>query len=211
MNLGVGVTEKPKRKRVETAERKTTLELAPAVRQYRTDVTPAVANAIWSRLKLEQAGHDVWVRPLKPAAGVPPLPTPNIRTTAGSVPHATPRWVVVKKAVALYAYATRSESRLNAELRVILLRTAYQDALSNTDATTRREYVTALKLAAIERPFLRDTTQSTGWRRNWRDEQLTERAADLLLRIALRADVEVLTPAVEKALLADADAPGLDN
>ena len=209
MILGVGVTDKPKRKRViQDPDRKTTLELAPAVRQYRPDVTPAVANVIWSRLKLEQAGHDVWVRPLKPAPGSIPIPGSGIRTTASSVPHATPRWVVVKKAVALYAYATRSESRLNAELRVILLQTAYQDALGNTDATGRREFILALKLAAIERPFLRDTTQATGWRRNWRDEHLTERAADLLLRIALRADVEVITPSVEKALLTDSDAPG---
>lgn len=197
---GVTMSEKPTRRRA--TEKRYTLDISQAITTTQPEILPAVANALWLPLK-----RNAWVRPLKPAPGMPPLPAPGIRTTTPPTRGPFPRWIVIRKAVALYAYATRSESRLNAELRVILLRTVHDDILQAADTTSRRELRIAIRESAVERPFLREPDRPAGWRRNHRDNLLTERATDLLLALARAADVQLIRPEVEAALLTDEDVP----
>ena len=69
------------------------------------------------------------------------------------------------------------------------------------DVEHRSAYGIAIEYADCERPYYRDTTQPTGWRRNYRDEALTAPASDVLLQLAALAVVEFLPPNVEDALL----------
>src|SRR5690606_14315798 len=101
----------------------------------------------------------------------------------------------------LYAFASRTKSRLGKALRVVLRRPDHDAVLEDAEVIARREYRLALEEAVCERPFYRDPHQESGWRRNYKDPALTERAAGVLLQLAGVALVEFVAADVEDALL----------
>lgn len=172
------------------------LSIASAVTTATADVRPAVANALWPRLRAR-----AWVRAMRPAAMTPIGNGPSIRTTTPPVPGPEARWESVTELEVLYAFTTRARSRLGRGLRVMLYREDHDRVLRDVDALQRREYRLALELATCERPFYRDPNQASGWRRNYKDSYFTERAAAVLQLLASVSHVEFMDPAFEDALL----------
>lgn len=172
------------------------LSIASALQTATADVRPAVANALWPRLKAR-----AWVRAMRPAATTPVGHGPSIRTTTPPVPGPEARWESVTELEVMYAFTTRARSRLGRGLRVMLYREDHDRVLRDIDTLQRREYQRALELATCERPFYRDPNQASGWRRNYKDSYVTERAATVLQQLASVSHVEFMEPSIEDALL----------
>jgi len=174
------------------------LSLVDALVSVRADVRPAIANALWPRLK---AGPEAWHRPrirIASSSGgggivttTPPVPAPDARY----------RWETVSSEVVLYAFAGRVESRIGRGFTAKLFRTDYDALLRMLDPVVVREYRRAINEAVCERPFYRDPERPSGWKRNYKEQLLTERVAGVLEQLASLALVDFLTAEVEDALL----------
>ena len=190
-----GVPLSSRRRRVPT-EATVTLSLASAVQTATADVRPAIANALWPRLKAQ-----AWVRAMRPTTSH--SVGAGIRTTTPPVPGPkdAPRWEPVPEAECLYAVATRAQTRLGFGLSIKLYREAHDEVLRMLDWKARSEYRHALEECYCERPFYRAPELPSGWRRNHKAPLITERVASVLQQLAAAAIVERITPEVEDSLI----------
>lgn len=174
----------------------TILNLSVAIETSTAAARPAIANALWPRLRAQ-----AWVRAMRPAPSTPVGNGPSIRTTTPPVPGPEPRWEPVDELECLYAFATKQQARLKFGVRVILYRVDHDQVLKDLDHPHRSEYRRAIRDSWAERPFYRAPELPSGWRRNYKDELITERVAAVLQLLAGVAHVQWLDPAVERSLL----------
>ncbi len=156
---------------------------------------PAVANALWRGLQAKAWRADYASNSDRP------LPPAEIKTTTPAPESPEPRWESVNGR--LYAYARRSDSRINVAFTATLLREDHDGLLKLLQWEARRAYTDALELAQCERPFYRDPKSPTGWYRNHKDGAVSDTAARVLLLLAGLAIVDVITPEIEAALIGD--------
>lgn len=155
---------------------------------------PAVANALWRGLQAK-----AWLSDYA-SNSVRPLPPGQIKTT--TPPPETsepPRWEPVNQR--LFAFASRSSSRLNFAFTATLLKEDHDWLLDGLRFEYRRSYTEAIELATCERPFLRDAERPTGWKVNYREDMLTPHAVRVLILLASLAIVDTISPEVEAALI----------
>lgn len=171
--------------------------LTDALVSARSDVKPAVANALWPGLK---AG--AWMTPTLrlPGSEAPGGGEFFVTTPRVAPPDARYRGAE-RPELMLFAFVGRVQSRIGRGFTAILHKSDHDRLLLMLDRAHRAEYRVALDQAVCERPFYRDTTQPTGWRRNYKDEALTAVAASVLVQLASLAVVEFLRPDLEDALL----------
>lgn len=137
---------------------------------------PAVGNALWRPLRLE-----AWLTDY--ASNSPrPLPPGQLRSTTPAPKSPEARWEPVNGR--LLGHASRADSRINAGFTAELRREDHDALLKLIQWGPKRQWEEALNLSTCERPFYRDEDQPTGWRRNYKDETITEDVAKVLLLLA---------------------------
>lgn len=161
--------------------------IAAALVTARPDVRPAVANTLFQVLRRIEHGLDDWRRNTIPVyAWQDGSGRPMISTTPPVKPPAGPRWHIAEEFI--LAVVPRSETRLGRDLGVKLHREAHDAVLRPLGPAERWHYVRALRHATCERPFVRAPDRG-GWRRNFRDELITETVASVLEQLAVAANV----------------------